>query len=152
MNNVQEMIAAFQDWKEKGDFSEQVNDDLLRYFLDRSTKPTWQNIVWNNDTVTHVNNREINRKTIKDAPTTDLEKSEIKEVQDLLDSVIWESYEDLMALVIKYPPVLLEQSLIVGFVIYMLRAEDAELDSDTESFTEFYRGWQAVVCEACKRF
>ena len=116
------MIDAFVAFCDKGDYSAPAADDLLRIFLDNSKLP---------------------------AANT----AERAQVVDLLngttaDNPIWNTPEDLYGLVTAYPPVLLEQLLIIGMAIHVLRHlgdYGHGYDSNTDAFIEFYDGWASTV-------
>ena len=147
-DNVQLMIEAFTDFREGDDHSEAATDNLLRILLDHSVVPTYQSF----------DHREQRGRDFKSNPIADAERTEIDEMRKLLngggtgytgtkiEGELWTSYNDLMALVITYPPVILEQLLVAGMVIYLLRADGIGFDIDTETFEEFYEGWGSVVC------
>jgi len=141
-DNVQLMIEAFTDYRAGSDHSLEATDSLLRVLLDNSKVPSTQVYDYASQS-----NRDM-----KANPFTDEEQAELVEMRKLLsgrfsDVALWESHEDLMTLLITYPPVILEQLLITGMVIYLLRADDTGFYVDSDNFNEFYRGWGSVVCE-----
>lgn len=123
--DVQEMISAFHAYIEAETYDEKSSKNLLRYLLDRSTIPTYQNSLY--------------EKTIM----TDKKEAEIKEIQALVD--IRRFYKELFELVTIYPPELLQQSIIVGMVVYLLRTNKMKLDNEGKELIEFYEGWGGVV-------
>jgi hypothetical protein len=147
-DNVQLMIEAFTDFREGDDHSPEATDDLLRILLDNSKVPSTQTPEWDDPDA-------------KTSTFTDEEREEITEMRKLLcghiapfgrlkagETVLWESREDLMTLLITYPPVILEQLLITGMVIYLMRCDNMNFDAETDTFNEFYAGWGSVVCES----
>jgi hypothetical protein len=52
---------------------------------------------------------------------------------------------ELLALIRKYPPEVLETVLPCVMVMYLLRESDINFDSDTEAFGKFFTGWQHMV-------
>lgn len=157
-DNVQLMIEAFTDFREGDDHSEKATDNLLRTLLDHSKVPSYQHFL-EEDMVNHGKGVSANdvRRDFDANPKTDAEQSEIDEMNRLLcgggtgfrgtkiEGELWTSHDDLMALITTYPPVVLEQLLITGFVIYLMRADGVDFDSDTDAFNEFYLGWGSVV-------
>ncbi len=137
------MIEAFTNFREGDDQTPESADNLLRFLIDHSVVPTFQSF----------DHREQRSRDLKANPITDEERIEIDEMRALLNggshsmakNKLWESHEDLMALVITYPPVILEQLLVTGMVIYLLRADNIDIDSETETFTEFFEGWSSVI-------
>lgn len=143
-DNVQLMIEAFTNFRDADDHSEKATDNLLRCLLDHSVVPTYQDYRTTNQAD---RDHELN-------PITDEERVEINELNLILSgdadktadaNNLWESYDELMALVTTYPPILLEQLLIIGMVVYLMRANNTDFDSDTDAFTEFYHGWGSVA-------
>ncbi len=101
--------------------------------------------------------------------------TELKEVQTLMGSTItqprfrrfksdgteWQSADEklhadyahydrnsdnLRKLITKFPHVLQEQVLIIAIMIYVLRYLDADFNSDTNAFAEFYHNYSEIVC------
>ena len=68
----------------------------------------------------------------------------------MADNALWENYDDLYALVTKYPPVLLEQTIIIGMMVYLLRSDNVDFDAETDTFCEFFAGWGSVVIGYCQ--
>lgn len=144
-DNVQLMIEAFTNFREGDDHSAKAFNSLLRILLDNSKIPFTQ-------TYDH---QEQRMRSTTDIPLTDEERTEIAAMNELINGgnirsragevQLWESHDDLMALLITYPPVILEQLLITGMIIYLLRADNIDIDSDTEDFNEFFAGWSSVV-------
>ena len=156
------MIEAFTDFREGDDHSGEAADVLLRTLLDHSVVPTYQDFVEEVEPTDTRGEPVGNIRRDFDAnPITDAEQFELSEMEKLLnggrrntradENQLWESYDDLMDLLTTYPPVILEQLLITGFVIYLLRADDVDMDSETETFWEFYFGWGSVV-RNCSRY
>jgi len=154
-DNVQHMIEAFTDFREGDDHSEEATDNLLRTLLDHSKVPSYQHFL-EEDMANHGKGVSANdvRRDFDANPKTDAEQNEITEMRKLIsgglhgtadESKLWKSHDDLMALITTYPPVILEQLLITGFVIYLMRADGVDFNSDTETFEEFYVGWGSVV-------
>ena len=154
-DNVQLMIEAFTDYREGDDHSRGATDVLIRTLLDHSKVPTYQQFLVED-------NNDVSKDVWRDFdvnPKTDAEKAEIFAMGELMNGgnirtqageiQLWESHDDLMALLITYPPVILEQLLITGFVIYLLRADNVDIDADTDTFNEFYKGWGSVVRGTC---
>lgn len=52
---------------------------------------------------------------------------------------------ELLALIRKYPPEVLETVLPCVMVMYLLRETDLDFDSDTEAFGKFFDGWHHMV-------
>lgn len=150
------MIEAFTDFREGDDHSPEAADVLLRTLLDHSVVPSYQDFI---EEAEETDTRGVEAGSIRrdfDAnPITDAEKFELSEMEKLLNggsryskadaNLLWESHDDLMDLLTTYPPVILEQLLITGFVIYLLRADNVDMDSETDTFWEFYYGWGSVV-------
>jgi hypothetical protein len=152
-DNVQLMIEAFTDFREGDDHSPEAADQLLRTLLNHSVVPTYQRYVYE-DPNFQGRGKSINDvyRDFKANPVTKEEEAEIAEMRKLLDGrladeVLYESHDDLIALLTTYPPVILEQLLVTGFVIYLLRADNVCMDSETDTFMEFYLGWGSVVVD-----
>lgn len=168
--NVIEMIDAFEVYEASGTFDDwERNDKFLRYLLDRSKVPSYRRhkkIVVGQKTVgAKGESRDIVKKkrlTLDELTAEQL--TELKEVQTLLnskpgagfdtnDEKTYADYanhenrpECLRELIMKFPPVLQEQVLIIAIMIYVLRHLDAEFDSDTNAFSEFYHNYSEIVC------
>jgi hypothetical protein len=52
---------------------------------------------------------------------------------------------ELLALIRKYPPEILETVLPCVMVMYLLRETDLEFDSETKAFGDFFNGWHHMV-------
>lgn len=131
--DVQEMISAFHAYIKAGNFKIGDGDNLLRYLLDRSTIPTYQ------------------RSMGKEFVMIDGKQAESEQIASLvcgstIDTVAgWGSYKSLLRLVTTYPSELLQQFIIVGMLVYLLRTDKIDFDSDINVFQEFYKGWGYVV-------
>ncbi len=131
--DVQEMISAFHAYIEAGNFKTGDGDNLLRYLLDRSIIPTYQ------------------RSIDEEFTMTDEKKAELEQIASLvcgstIDTMAsWGSYKSLLKLVTTYPPKLLQQFIIVGMIVYLLRTYKIDFEPDTNIFQEFYKGWGDVV-------
>ena len=52
---------------------------------------------------------------------------------------------ELLALIRKYPPEILETVLPCVMVMYLLRETDLEFDTETKAFLDFFNGWHHMV-------
>ena len=88
-------------------------------------------------------------KLIDMAPWPKQNEHENAEMQELLHEE-WKgeslSRLELLALIRKYPPEVLETVLPCVMVMYLLRETDLDFDSDTEAFGKFFTGWHHMVC------
>lgn len=162
--NLIEMIDAFETYEARGIFDDYGrNDKFLRYLLDRTKVPSYRRT---KKVVTgQKNGKDIvkNKRLTLDELTTE-QLVELKEVQTLLngkpgghwsyanDEKTYVDYADfdrqynvLRDLIMKFPPVLQEQVLIIAIVIYVLRELDADFDSDSAAFGEFYYNYKDIV-------
>lgn len=145
-DNVQKMIAAFITFDKDQNKDAQKADDLTRFLLDHSKLPEYQ---WLKTGRKNKHGEEISERLDKDNLSKE-QDNELAQMESLLnasraDNVIWETPEDLYNLIVTYPPVILEQLLIVAIVIRILRHDEVDMDSDTAAFEEFFQGWQGVV-------
>lgn len=87
-------------------------------------------------------------KLIRMAPLPKQNDAENAQMQELLDEK-WNSEKltrpELLALIRKYPPEILEAVLPCVMVMYLLRETDLEFDSDTKTFEKFFDGWHHMV-------
>jgi len=145
-DNVEKMIGAFIAFDKDANRDLQTADDLLRFLLDHSKLPEYQ---WLKTGRKNKHGEEVTDRLDKD-DLTDEQTEELEQMESLLnasraDNVIWETPEDLYNLIVTYPPVILEQLLITAIVIRILRHDIMDMDSDTDAFDEFFRGWASVV-------
>lgn len=143
-DNVLTMIDAFVDFRTKGDFGDKAADDLLVTLLAHSKLPAYQTKGFDPD------KEDEEYVPIKIEDATAEQQHEILEMESLLngkfaDNILWETFDDLYALVIEHPPKLLEQLIIVGMLIYMLRADNVDMDAETDAFDKFFQGWGALA-------
>ena len=143
-DNVLTMIDAFVDFRTKGDFGDKAADDLLVTLLAHSKLPAYQTKGFDPD------KEDEKYVPIKIEDATAEQQHEILEMESLLngkfaDNILWETFDDLYALVTEHPPKLLEQLIIIGMVIYMLRADNVDMDAETDAFDEFFQGWASLV-------
>lgn len=141
-DNVLTMIDAFVDFRTKGDFGDKAADDLLVTLLAHSKLPAYQAKGFGSNDEKYV--------PIKIEDATAEQQHEILEMESLLDGkfadhILWETFDDLYALVTEHPPKLLEQLIIIGMVIYMLRADNVDMDAETDAFDKFFQGWGALA-------
>lgn len=146
-DNVLTMIDAFVDFQTKGDFSAKAADDLLVILLAHSRLPAYQTTGFDLD------KPDEKWSPIKIEDATAEQQHEMLEMESLLrgklaDHVLWETFDDLYALVTEHPPKLLEQLIITGMVIYMLRADHVDMDVETDAFGEFFEGWASLIVAA----
>jgi len=89
-------------------------------------------------------------KLIRMAPWPKQNRAENKQMQELLNEE-WNSERltrpELLALIRKYPPEILETVLPCVMVMYLLRESDLEFDSQTDAFGKFFDGWHHMVVE-----
>ena len=87
-------------------------------------------------------------KLIRMAPWPKQNEHENSQMQELLHEE-WNGEKlarpELLALIRKYPPEVLETVLPCVMVMYLLRESDLEFDSDTAAFGKFFKGWQHMV-------
>lgn len=87
-------------------------------------------------------------KLIHMAPWPKQSDLENEQMQELLCEE-WNSEpltrSELLALIRKYPPEILEAVLPCVMVMYLLRETDLDFDSDTKTFGKFFDGWQHMV-------
>lgn len=87
-------------------------------------------------------------KLIAMAPWPKQNEHENAQMQELLHEE-WNGEKltrpELLALIRKYPPEVLETVLPCVMVMYLLRETDINFDSDTEAFGKFFTGWQHMV-------
>ena len=90
-------------------------------------------------------------KLIRMAPWPKKSDLEGEQMQELLHEE-WKgeslSRPELLALIRKYPPEVLETVLPCVMVMYLLRETDLEFDSDTKAFGKFFDGWHYMVIKA----
>ena len=131
--NIQEMISAFHAYIKAGNFKIGDGDNLLRYLLDRSTIPAYQRSM--DEEFVMINGKQAESEQIASLVCG-----------STIDSVAsWGSYKSLLKLVTAYPSELLQQFIIVGMLVYLLRTNKIDFDPDINVFQEFYRGWGYVV-------
>lgn len=138
------MIDAFSAFRDAADFEADATDKLIELLVANSKLPTYQTRTWDGEDST----KEYT--PIAEEDRTDEQKESLARTRSLLDGkfaddVLWESHDDLYELVTKYPPELLEEVLILGMVVYMLRASNVKYNPETKAFNEFYRGWSSLV-------
>ena len=127
--NVLEIIDLFDNYRKVGDYGPVASDALLVELLKRSPRPAYA------------------KYSIKDNRTA-AENAEIAEMQAFLDEEFNGeklTRPELLKLLRTYPPVILEQLLICVMVMYLLREHDADFDTDSDAFMDFFDGWHAVV-------
>jgi hypothetical protein len=87
-------------------------------------------------------------KLLRMAPLPKQNEHENTQMQELLNEE-WNGEKlarpELLALIRKYPPEVLETVLPCVMVMYLLRETDLEFDSDTAAFGKFFTGWQHMV-------
>ena len=75
-------------------------------------------------------------------------KEEQKQMQELLNEE-WNGERltrpELLALIRKYPPEILEEVLPCVMVMYLLRELNVDFDSDSKTFGKFFDGWHHMV-------
>ena len=138
-DNVQVMIDAFVTFMHNGDYSVQKADDLLGALLEQSKLPVTQSSATGDDGYPDLADKHVAK-----------EAAEVAEMDKLLhgsysDDPLWSTPEELYKLVTTYPPVILEQLLIVAMVIHVLRHCKCDMDAETDNFEKFFIGWGAVV-------
>lgn len=166
--NVIEMIDAFEVYEARGIFDDyDRNDKFLRFLLDRSKVPSYRSykkIVVSQKAVggKGATKDVVQNKRLTLDELTPEQLTELQEVDTLMNAGYYQRTkknekmyaeyadhdnvpEQLRALIMKFPPVLQEQVLIVAIVIYVLRHLDADFDSDSNSFTEFYHNYSDIV-------
>lgn len=87
-------------------------------------------------------------KLIAMAPWPKQNEHENEQMQELLYEE-WDGEKltrpELLALIRKYPPEILETVLPCVMVMYLLRETDLEFDSQTDAFGKFFDGWHHMV-------
>ncbi len=87
-------------------------------------------------------------KLLRIAPLPKQNEAENVQMQELLDEE-WSGEKltrpELLALIRKYPPEILETVLPCVMVMYLLRETDVEFDCDTKAFGDFFDGWHHMV-------
>jgi len=146
-DNVLTMIDAFVEFRTKGNFGEVAADQLLATLVQNSRLPSYQ--------IMNLTEENVEIVPIKIEDATAEQQHELLEVESLIegkmaDNALWENYDDLYALVTKYPPVLLEQTIIIGMMVYLLRSDNVDFDAETDTFCEFFAGWGSVVIGYCQ--
>ena len=169
---IQEMVDAFEVYERQGVFNDRDrNDKFLRYLLDRSIVPSFAPYQYS----VKEDGKEVSRRKEWDE-FTDEQKAEYKnfysvwsgdwyKLDDSITVPTRKSYQyshkredqilrhaELQKLICKLPPVIMDQVLIYAIVIYALRALDADFDSETPAFNEFYKNYRDLVVSTYEQY
>lgn len=144
---TQEMIDAFEVYDNRGVYADwERNDKFLRYMMDRTKVPSYKST---KPVVTGQKNGKdiIQRRKLSFDDLTTEQVVEVKEMAMLMDGEIGGRGKghELKAAILKRPPVLQEQLLIIAIMIYLLRHRNADFNSDTCTFAEFYYNYVDIV-------
>ena len=156
-----EILDAFEVYDNRGIFDDcKRNDKLLTYMMDRTKIPSFRSykkVITGQKTVGvkgDSNDIVENQQLTRDDLTTE-QLAELEQMTQLMDGEIGGTYwdtrdgksrpEELKETILRIPPVLREQLLIIAIMIYLLRHRDAEFDSETKAFGEFYYNFRDIV-------
>ena len=145
--NIIEIVDGFEVYVNAGEYTDtKRNDKFLRYILDRSPTPSFQGRVRVEDT----KDGEKKSMDYSDQFLTEEQELELAQVNEMMNSCHWNDkdqigYDELKANIMSLPPVYAAQLLVMAIAIYLLRCLNAEFDSDTAAFTEFYENWHTLI-------
>lgn len=162
--NVEEIVDQFDMYLRRGVYNDwKMNDRFLRFILDRSQTPSYQG----RKTVEicpYTGKQRTVEAEMKLEHLTPEQEKELREVNTLMngssftnhysakydgdgyvDHAKWTTSSELYQRITKLPPDLQPSILVVAIVIYLLRELDADFDSDTATFGEFYENYFHVV-------
>lgn len=149
----QEILDAFEVYDNRGVYDKpKRNNKLLRYMMDRTKIPSFRSykkvIVGQKAVAAKGEDRDIvENKRLKREDLTTEQIAELDQMIELMDGDIGGrgNEAELKEAILKVPPVLREQLLIIAIMIYLLRHRNAEFNSDTKAFGEFYYNFRDIV-------
>jgi len=149
----QEILDAFEVYDNAGIYDKtKRNNKLLRYMMDRTKIPSFRSykkvIVGQKTTGPKGDDRDIvENEQLKREDLTTEQLAELEQMTELMNGDIGgrDNVAELRELILKVPPVLREQLLIIAIMIYLLRHRNAEFDSETKAFGEFYYNFRDIV-------
>lgn len=149
----QEILDAFEVYDNRGVYDdEKRNDNFLAYIMDRTKIPSFRSykkIITGQKTVSAKgdSNDIVENKRLKREDLTPEQLAELEQMTELMDGDIGGRGKghELKAAILKVPPVLREQLLIIAIMIYLLRHRTAEFNSETKAFGEFYYNFRDIV-------
>jgi len=150
---TQEILDAFEVYDNRGVYdNEKRNDKLLAYMMDRTKFPSFKSyrkVITGQKSVGAKGdaNDIVENKPLKREDLTTEQLAELNQMCELMDGDIGGRGKghELKAAILKVPPVLREQLLIIAIMIYLLRHRDAWFNSDTKAFGEFYYNFRDIV-------
>lgn len=145
--NIIEIVDAFEIYVNSNNYDDlERNDSFLRYVLDRSPTPSFQGRIRVEDT----KDGEIKSMDYSDQFLTAEQEMELAQVEELMTSCRYGDetklgFAELQANIMRFPPVYAPQLLIIAIAIFLLRCLNADFDSDTATFTEFFENWHTLI-------
>jgi len=151
--NVIDIVDAFEVYVKTGKFTDwERNDKFLRFLLDRSPTPSFQGRIRSKEAA---NGHYHQPKDYSDQFLSEEQELELSQIQEMMNATSGRSYSqhnaeelscaDLKARILKIPPVYAPQLLVIGIMIYVLRLLDADFNSETEAFEEFFQNWHSLI-------
>lgn len=157
---TQEILDAFEVYDNAGKYtSMKRNNKLLRYMMDRTKMPSFnpykkvitgtKSVGVKGETKDIVKNKRIKR---EDLTTEQLAELEI--MTKLMNGEFGasnarlgrsENGDDLRKAILRVPPVIQDQLLIIAIMIYLLRHRGADFNTEKKAFGEFYYNYRDIV-------
>ena len=171
---LNEVIDAFEVYENAGIYKDtKRNDKFLRYILDRSPTPSYQGKMEVKPAANGYQHK--NRVGVADDLLTPEQDAELRHALTLMDGssqsgiggytvstrwmstyaanrqeryvedVKWTTSDELRKLIKAMPPKVQSSVLVIAIAIYLLRELDAEFDSDTTTFNEFFLNYHMLI-------
>lgn len=149
----QEILDAFEVYDNRGIYADWTrNDKFLTYIMDRTKIPSFKSykkvIVGQKTVGPKGDSRDIvENEDLKREDLTTEQLAELEQVTELMNGDLGSRGNEvaLKAAILKVPPVLQEQVLLIAIMIYLLRFRNADFDSETKAFGEFYYNFRDIV-------
>ena len=150
---TQEILDAFEVYDNAGDYKNtKRNNKLLRYMMDRTKMPSFRSykkvIVGTKTTGAKGDDRDIvKNKPLKREDLNPEQLAELETMSNLMNGDFGsrENVGNLRAVILKVPPVIQDQLLIIAIMIYLLRHRNADFNCDKKAFGEFYYNYRDIV-------
>jgi hypothetical protein len=150
---TQEILDAFEVYDNAGKYDDlKRNNKLLRYMMDRTKMPSFnpykkvitgkKSVGVKGETKDIVKNKRLKR---EDLTTEQL--AELEQMTELMDGDIGgrDKGHELKAAILRQPPVIRDQLLIIAIMIYLLRHRGADFNTEKKAFGEFYYNYRDIV-------
>jgi hypothetical protein len=150
---TQEILDAFEVYDNAGEYKNMKrNNKLLRYMMDRTKMPSFKSykkvitgkksVGVKGETKDIVENKQLKREDLNPEQLAELET-----MTNLMNGDFGsrENVHNLRESILKVPPVIQDQLLIIAIMIYLLRHRQADFNCDKKAFGEFYYNYRDIV-------